>query len=284
MGASTRAVPLPLMVAPLTSSSAASAAEISERALALLPPAPVDEPVAPAEHLLPQRIGPPGTRAYPQNVADRPVPRLGAQPWLISEEWEKRHERQCKAFKRDEAKVVFLGDSITDAWRMSPSYREHFGKYSPLNLGIHGEYTQNLLWRIEHGALDGLTPAAVVVMIGINNLAGGFSPPETASGVRAVVTAVRKRLSGTPVLLLSILPAQESPESPLRRKIIETNRLISGLAAPGVTVQDVGFVLLEPDGRITKAILRDFLHPTDTGYQRLSGAVAPLLGRIIPQG
>ena len=200
---------------------------------------------------------------------------------MISEKWEERHEQQLKAFKRTEAKVVFLGDSITDAWRRSASYREHFGKYSPLNLGISGDHTQNLLWRIGHGALDGLTPKAVVVMIGVNNLGGGFTPKQTASGVRAVIATVRERLPSTPVLLLAILPARENPEDSLRKKIIETNALIASIASPGVAVHDIGSVLLEPDGTITKAILRDFLHPTEAGYARLSEAVARLLDNTI---
>ena len=115
-------------------------------------------------------------RAYPQNVADRAVPRLGEQPWLISEEWRRHHERQLRSPKRDQAKVVFLGDSITQAWVMAPSYREQFAKYTPLNLGLSGEYTQNMLWRIEQGTLDGLHPGAIVVMIGVPLIEGWLAP------------------------------------------------------------------------------------------------------------
>ncbi len=284
---SMRAVPLPLMVMPLGANSAGS----SVQGRALLPPDEFDvaSPVAPRGPVtlpigrdLPQEpFRPQVAKSYPQNVADRPVPRLGSQPWMISDEWESRHNGQLKAANRDQAKVVFLGDSITDAWRMSPSYKKHFSEYSPLNLGISGEYTQNLLWRIEHGALDGLSPKAVVIMIGVNNLAGGFSAQQTAKGVRAVLAAAQAKLQGTPILLLSILPAGESPDATLRKKIIETNELIAKMQVPGVTVVDVGAVLLEPDGTITKSILRDFLHPTEAGYVRLGDALAPRLQQIV---
>ncbi len=276
---STRAVPLPLTVMAMGSASLEVALGRSYTGADALPASRGPYP-GESSSLVPQR--PPGARDYPQNIADRPVPRIGSQPWMINPEWEARHERQLQSPRRAGAKVVFLGDSITDAWGKSSAYKEHFDKYSPLNLGITREYTQNLLWRIEHGALDGLAPDAVVIMIGVNNLGGGFTAEQTASGVRAVVAAVRSRLPKTPVLLLAILPANENPDSALRKKIVETNRLIAALAQPGsVIVEDVGAVLVEPDGKLSRSILRDFLHPTDVGYDRLSQAVAPLLDKLV---
>jgi lysophospholipase L1-like esterase len=290
MAGSRRAVPLPLMVMPLGANSAGT----SVRGKALLPPDEFDDapPTAPlgsaplliGRDLQQEPVRPQVAKSYPQNVADRPVPRLGSQPWMISDEWESRHNSQLKAANREQAMVVFLGDSITDAWRMSPSYKQHFSAYAPLNLGISGEYTQNLLWRIEHGALDGLSPKAVVIMIGVNNLGGGFTPQQTAKGVRAVLSAVQGRLPGVPILLLSILPAGESPDATLRKKITEANELIAKMQFPGVAVVDIGSVLLEPDGTIAKSVLRDFLHPTEAGYVRLGDALAPRLQQIVQQG
>jgi len=220
--------------------------------------------------------------AYPQNVANRPVPRIGDKPWLISEEWKAHHERHLRALGRATAKVIFLGDSITEGWSVAPAYRENFGKYSPLNFGIANDMTQNVLWRVEHGALDGTHPQAVVLMVGINNLAGGFTPEQTADGVRAVVTTIQAHVPDTRVLLLGVLPARQDAGNPLRQTIKDANRLLQGLAKPGkVEVRDVGSVLLEPDGSITKATMRDFLHPTAEGFGRLSQAMAPFLDSLL---
>jgi lysophospholipase L1-like esterase len=217
-------------------------------------------------------------RAYPQNVSDRPVPRVGDEPWKIDERWHAQHERLVKGGRRAEAKLVFLGDSITEAWRMAPAYKHTFAKYVPLNLGLSGDHTQHLLWRIEHGALDGLAPEVVVVLIGINNLGGGFSPAQTVSGIQAVIAAVQVRLAGTPIVLLGILPARPAPDDPLRHKVAEANRLLAAQAGAGrVAFHDVGQVLQEPDGTISNAVLRDYLHPTAAGYERLSAAVLPLI-------
>lgn len=238
------------------------------------PPAPkmaVPSALEPAPLLKP-RAG------YPQNIANRPVPRIGDKPWLISAEWRAHHERLLRAAGRKDAKLIFLGDSITEGWGVVPAFREHFGRYAAFNLGIAGDTTQNVLWRVEHGALDGTAPRAVVVLIGVNNLGGGFSPEDTADGVRATVAAVRTHLPEARVVLLAILPARQEPENPLRQRIRETNRLLESLADPGhVDFHDIGSVLLETDGRISAATTRDFLHPTAEGFERLSSTLAPLL-------
>lgn len=224
-------------------------------------------------------------RAYPQHLANRPVPRLGDKPWLVSEVWRAQHERQLRAPGRATAKVIFLGDSITEGWGVSPAYRGLFGGYSPLNLGIANDMTQNVLWRVEHGALEGTRAQAVVLMIGVNNLAGGFTPAQTADGVRAIVTAVRARAPATRLLVLGVLPARREAGHPLRQCIRETNRLLQGLAQPGwVEVRDLGSVALEPDGSIAKATMRDFVHPTPQGFERLSQATAPHLEALLNAG
>jgi len=220
--------------------------------------------------------------AFPQNVADKPVPRVGAEPWLISDQWLSEHERQLRAPRRSEAKVVFLGDSITAGWRGAPAYRASFSKYTPLNLGVVGDHTQNVLWRIQQGALEGLSPQVVVVMIGVNNLGGGFTPSATVGGVRAVVASVQERLPRSRILLLGILPARHSPSEALRAKIAEANRLLAAMSWPSLTsFRDVGSVFLDADGNIQKTIMRDFLHPTAEGYQLLSDSVEPLLSQLL---
>jgi len=220
--------------------------------------------------------------AYPQNIANRPVPRIGDKPWLISEEWQAHHERQLHAAGRAGAKLLFLGDSITEGWGVAPAWREYFGKYSPLNLGLAGDTTQNVLWRIEHGALDGTHPQVVVLMVGVNNLAGGFTPEQTSDGIRAILSLLQAHLPATRVLLLAVLPARQDARDPLRQRIKDTNRLLESLATPGrVELHDVGSVLLEPDGSISKSTLRDFVHPTPEGFERLSRAVAPFLDALM---
>jgi lysophospholipase L1-like esterase len=279
--------------APAVTSPTAAKNEPREAAAALLPPVaddvapslpatptPSPVPLADAPDAQSPTLKPPA--AYPQNIANRPVPRIGDKPWLISEEWRAHHERQLRSPARLTAKVIFLGDSITEAWGFAPAYKEAFGKYAPFNLGLAGDTTQNVLWRIEHGALDDAHPQVVVLLIGINNLAGGFTAEQTSDGVRAIVAAVQAHLPSTRILLLGVLPARAEPTNALRQSIKDTNRLLQGLAKPGrVELHDVGSVLLESDGSITKLTMRDFVHPTPEAFERLSQAVAPFLDAML---
>ena len=270
--ASGEQVPVPQSPAPLLIPSADPLIEQSP------PPLIVDAPAFPAPV-------PRARHAYAKNIADMPIPRIGAQADQVSEEWLAHHQRQLNSRSRSRAKVIFLGDSITEAWGFAPAYAENFAKYVPLNLGISSDLTQNVLWRITHGALDGTSPQVVVVMIGVNNLAGGFSADQTAAGVKAIVSEVQTRLPTAHVVLLSVLPARKEAKDPLRQRIIDTNRLLAALARPGrVEVHDLGSLFLEPDGAISASIMADFIHPTALGYERLSRAVAAYLEASTPSG
>ncbi|HEU5074291.1 MAG TPA: GDSL-type esterase/lipase family protein [Polyangiaceae bacterium] len=194
-------------------------------------------------------------------------------------EWRGRHAAQLVDPVRSQAKVVFVGDSITQGWAESPAYLAEFGRYHPLCLGIGGDQTQHVLWRLADGALAGVPARVVVILIGVNNLGNGHSPEQTFRGVRAVVRRVERDLPAASLLLLCILPAGEAPSDPLREQIQLTNRRLPALGSQRVTVLDVGGVFLDADERITPELMADFLHPTALGYTRLTRAVAPELAR-----
>lgn len=213
---------------------------------------------------------------------DRASPRRVDQPWMSLAEWRGRHERQLSASHRQRARLVVLGDSIVEGWADSAAFRSRFSELTPLNLGIGGDHTQHLLWRIDQGILDGLAPRAAIVLIGVNNLGGGFSPEATRLGIVAVIERVRQKLPKTPVLLLSVLPAGETAADGLRAKIVATNSQLSALAWPAnVRLADVGGIFLTQDGSIPKALMGDSLHPTALGQERLSAAVRPLLDELL---
>ncbi|MBN2369292.1 MAG: hypothetical protein JXO72_02275 [Vicinamibacteria bacterium] len=215
---------------------------------------------------------------------DAPAPRTVEQPWMSLAEWRERHARQLADPCRADARIAFLGDSITQAWGESEPFRAAFDRYTPLSLGIGGDQTQHLLWRIERGALDGLKPRMLVVLIGVNNLANDHSPEETATGVGAVIAAARTRLPSAKILLLSILPAGEKADDPLRQGIMRANQKLRTLEDPArVALLDAGAALIEPDGSIAASTMADFLHPTPEGYVRFTNAVAPLVDEIMSQ-
>lgn len=102
--------------------------------------------------------------------------------------------------------VVFLGDSITHGWEGQKAWQEHFGGFHPVNLGIGGDQTGHVLWRITDGhELDHLKPKAAVLMIGTNNT-GGHSAAQIAGGIKAVVEELKRQKPDIKVLVLAVFP------------------------------------------------------------------------------
>src|SRR5262249_51168674 len=102
--------------------------------------------------------------------------------------------------------VIFLGDSITHGWEGQKAWDEHFGSFNPVNLGIGGDQTGHVLWRITDGhELDHLKPKAAVIMIGTNNI-GGYSAPQIAGGIHALVDQTKDKKPHIKILVLGVFP------------------------------------------------------------------------------
>ena len=182
------------------------------------------------------------------------------------------------------AQVVFIGDSITQGWE--DAGKELWAKYyehrHALNLGISSDHTQHVLWRLENGNLEGLDPKVAVVLIGVNNVPDdGNSPGDILAGIKAVVGQIREKLPRTKVLLLGIFPFHED-FSPQRGKALQVNQALHGLEdGKWIHFLDFGHRFLEPDGKIAKDTMRDFLHPSARGYRIWAEAMEPKLAGLL---
>jgi lysophospholipase L1-like esterase len=205
----------------------------------------------------------------------------------------RRHEQFLKdkeaALQKGPVQLVFIGDSITDAWRGGPQhrvYQERWGKYNPLNLGISGDETEHVLWRLEHGEIDGLRPKVVVMMIGTNNL-GNPRPPhtseQTARGIGKLVETIRAKLPESKLLLLAVFPRGEKPDNKFRDQIKQVNDRIARLDDGGRHVRylDIGPKFLEPDGTLPKSVMPDALHPNPKGYEIWADAIGPVIEEMM---
>ncbi len=205
-----------------------------------------------------------------------PVPRQ-------DEWWQKKHEQNLKDVKkaREGAGVdlIFLGDSITQGWNENAVWKKYYGQRKALNLGIGGDQTQHVLWRLQNGEIEGLNPKALMLMIGTNN-AGSSSADDIAEGVETIVAELRKDLPDTEILLLGVFPRGEKPND-TRKKLSEVNARISKLAGGKVHYLDIGSAFVNPDGTISKDIMPDFLHLTERGYELWAAAVEPTLKKLL---
>ena len=147
-----------------------------------------------------------------------------------------------------------------------------------LNLGFGFDRTQNVLWRLDQGELDGQTPDIAVVMIGTNNLAEGGSvhastPAETVEGILAIGGRLHRQASR--VIVMAILPRSTS-DDPLRARIIDANRLLANhsVTRPWMELVDIGCAFLIADGSIPPHLMGDACHPTTDGYRIWLAALA----------
>lgn len=209
-------------------------------------------------------------------VAATPAPHTGTM---------QRHERFNAISKEGKAKLVFLGDSITQGWEGAgkAAWDEHFAPLGAANFGIGGDRTEHVLWRLDHGNFDGLSPALIVVMIGTNNAGARRDPPaDTAAGIRAIVERLRAKCPASKILLLGIFPRGDKADDVFRRLNDEVNALIAPIAdGERVFYKDIGAVFTDASGTPRKDLMPDWLHLSPEGYQRWAGAIQADVTRLM---
>jgi lysophospholipase L1-like esterase len=192
-----------------------------------------------------------------------------------------RLERINRAVKNAPHSVLFLGDSLTEGWDQAV-WGASFASRGVLNAGISGDFTDHILWRLEHGNLAGPPLKAVILLIGTNDLAAHRSPELTADGIRANLVLLREHLPEAKILLLGLLPREQSPDAPLRRAVAEVNSLIRDCADDEhIIYAEIGGVLLDSHGQLSVAVSPDWLHFSARGYALLSASLAPVLDRVL---
>src|SRR5215471_3282433 len=182
-----------------------------------------------------------------------------------------------------EDRVVFMGDSITDAWHLDQSFP---GK-PYINRGIGGQTTPQMLIRFRPDVID-LAPKVVVILAGTNDIAGNTGVMTLAEIEGNLKTmAELARLHGIKVVLSSVLPVNNYTERsklffPLRppAQILELNAWIKDYCATsGSTYLDYCSAMVDDKGMLKADLAKDGLHPNDQGY----AIMAPLAQKAIEQ-
>ena len=122
------------------------------------------------------------------------------------------HEKFLAEAKQGKIDLLFLGDSITQGWHDNAVWKRFYGPRHAANFGIGGDRTEHVLWRLQHGEVDGIHPRVVVLMIGTNN-SGDNTSGEIVAGIKAIVDELRKRLPDSKILLLGVFPRGQKPNT-----------------------------------------------------------------------
>ncbi len=250
----------------LAASQAPTTPPPSSRPADTVPPTPASPP-RPAGGMAVE----PGLDALPACL--HPMPR--------TDEWAKA--RQDEVLRRvREAKgpvnVVFIGDSITQGWEDAGKeiWARDYAPLGALQVGVGGDRTEHLLWRLAQAPLTPLDPKVIVLMIGTNNAASGRDSGELIiRGVRAVADELHRQCPAARVLVLDI-PPRGVQLNPLRGMVLQVNQALSQVAWPeGVTFVRVGDGFVHADGHIDPAVMPDFLHFSPAGYDQWSEGIRP---------
>jgi N-acetylglucosamine-6-sulfatase len=216
-------------------------------------------------------------KLYDVNSAVIPTTR-GDETW-----WRDRYET-VNARARQDAELLFIGDSITQGWEAvgKEIWNEFYAPRNAINLGFSGDRTEHLIWRLSQGHLGNGKAKVAVILIGTNNTGHRMQDPqETARGIHRAIQILRERSPHTKILLLGLFPRAEDPWDPARLNNIAINQIIRRYADDStVFYRDIGAAFLAPDGALPKSMMPDFLHLSEQGYRRWAEAIEPTLRQL----
>jgi lysophospholipase L1-like esterase len=241
-----------------------------------------------------------GGRAQAQAAATSAVnPATVPTDLLRSSWWADRHKAAVEAAKsHPDAQLLLIGDSITNNYEKAnppdenflPTWKEFYEPRKALNLGFSGDTTANVLWRIDHGEVDGLHPKVAVVLIGTNNTSqrNNHTADQTEAGIDAVVSDLEQHLPETKILLLGILPSDLSEGKTERDQAINQYLAACYGENPQVTYLDIGSVFYK-NGVLNAELFYDprlpehgkALHPDTKGQRMMAEAIEPTLAKLM---
>jgi len=218
--------------------------------------------------------------------ADRPVARTDANSVAA-------HTQLLEKARRGRIDLYFVGDSITRRWGATdyPEFLAHwtqrFFGWNAANFGWGADTTQNILWRLENGELDGVQPKVIVLLAGTNNVG---SAPDTAPvaeraadvsrGIKAILDLMRSKAPRATIVLTAIFPRNDSPAA--MPVIDEINRAIARLAdGRSIRFLNINDRLADASGTLFDGMMGDRLHPTIKGYQVWADALEPILLELL---
>ena len=188
--------------------------------------------------------------------------------------------------------MIFLGDSITHGWEGQKAWQEYFGAFKPVNLGIGGDQTGHVLWRITDGKeLEHLKPKAAVIMIGTNNT-GGHSAEQIAGGIKAIVEELKQQKPGIKILVLGVFPrgnggdadkeTETIPAAKLNKKIRRsTPSSPSWTTARRCSTRTSARSSWTQNGGLSGEIMPDYLHLSPKGYDIWGKAIKGDLEKLV---
>ncbi len=192
--------------------------------------------------------------------------------------WRERRSKWAAEREKDRGAVVFLGDSITQGW--NEGLQAAFPGVKVANRGINGDTTRGVLIRLQDDVLA-LDPAAVVLLIGTNDLEEGATPDTIAGNLKLILGAVKAHNARTPVILCQVFPSAASMKRPADQiKAVNALYLAAVKNDAQVIPIDTWLLFADANGDAPAAEFPDLLHPNPIGYAKWAAALRPIFATL----
>jgi lysophospholipase L1-like esterase len=219
----------------------------------------------------------------PRTPADQPRVRADRNSHVA-------HQQLLAKAKAGRVDLYFLGDSIARRWgatdypELLAHWKETFLGWNAGNFAWGGDRTENVLWRLENGELDGVDPKLIVVHAGTNNIGddpgGEALAADVTRGLKAIVDTCRKKAPSAVIVLTAIFPRDDNAAA--WPTISRINANLAGMA-DGRTIRyvDVNPGLADADGKLFEGMTVDGLHPSLKGYAVWAEGLRPILTELL---
>jgi lysophospholipase L1-like esterase len=205
-------------------------------------------------------------------------------------DWQTRHAAVIEFNRTHKPEVVLIGDSICHYWGGQPVapkawasdvWNRTFTGMSVENLGFGWDRTENVLWRVDHGELNGISPQLIIIAIGTNNT-GLNSAEDIADGIEALCVRVHEVQPCAKILLLGILPRRDevSPRPVITDRVNQLLQTKLGIVS-WIDYRDFGPAFRNPDGSVNAALFADGVHPNHAGYEMLGNLIYEQIFQIL---
>jgi len=217
--------------------------------------------------------------------ADRPAPRTDANSMTA-------HTQLLAKAKQGRIDLYFVGDSIVRRWgaldypELLANWKQNFFGWNAGNFGWGADRTENILWRLENGELDGVDPKVIVLLAGTNNVGAQPRDEETIAGivhgVHAILEICQRKAPNATIVLMAIFPRNDNMA--VMPTIDRINQKLAALAdGKRVRFLNINPLLADANGVLVEGVLneRDKLHPTLKGYQIWADVLKPILRELL---
>jgi lysophospholipase L1-like esterase len=185
----------------------------------------------------------------------------------------RRHAMLMETIPRGPADVVVIGDSLVEQWPQT-LLNEAFARKTVVNLGVGGDRTQNVLWRLGTGHFDSLKPRTVALLVGINNFFARQSTCAVSAGIIRILNDVRQRWNPKRIVDIEMptygkdFSSVAGPRAQISAAVRERFR-----NDPDITFVNVDRAISCNGGEPCENFQSDKVHLTAPGYHVLSDAV-----------